>query len=120
MTKEIIIDGRAVAMKSSAYLPLLYNDLFSTEKSRVDFFADMQNVVDKDGNIVNSAPIMRVGYAMAVHANDDKETTTFKAWLEEFSLIGFMESLGDIYMFWATTSDTKSTAKKKSDPPNGK
>ena len=107
--KTVKIGGKDVPLKTSAYTPLLYAELFNG-----NIFADMQDIVVTAGK-TGTVPfekvlvIYRLAYCMAKHA--DPSLCPINEWLDGFNVYDIPEITGDLIELWATDNQTQSTPK---------
>lgn len=108
-TKTVKISGIDVPLKTSAYTPLLYAELFNA-----NIFADMQEIV-VTANQTGTVPfekvltLYRLAYCMAKHA--DSSIPTIEKWLDQFDVYDIPEITGDLIELWAADNKTQSTPK---------
>ena len=108
-TKTVKIGGMDVPLKTSAYTPLLYAQLFNA-----NIFADMQDII-VTANQTGTVPfekiltIYRLAYCMAKHA--DSKIPPIAEWLDQFDVYDIPEILGDLIELWAADNQTQSTPK---------
>ena len=110
MTQKIVkIGNKDVALKTSAYTPLLYAQLFNA-----NIFADMQDIItaaSKTGTVPFEKVITlyRMAYCMAKHA--DNNIAPIEEWLDQFDVYAIPEIAGDLIELWAADNQTQSTPK---------
>lgn len=107
--KTVKIGGKDVPLKTSAYTPLLYAQLFNA-----NIFADMQEIV-VTANQTGVVPfekvvtLYRLAYCMAKHADD--KIPPIDEWLDQFDVYDIPEVTGDLIELWAADNKTQSTPK---------
>ena len=107
--KTVKIGGKDVPLKTSAYTPLLYSQLFNA-----NIFADMQEIV-VTANQTGVVPfekvvtLYRLAYCMAKHADD--KIPPIDEWLDQFDVYDIPEVTGDLIELWAADNKTQSTPK---------
>ena len=107
--KTVKIGDQDVRLKTSAYTPLLYAQLFNA-----NIFADMQDIItaaSKTGTVPFEKVITlyRLAYCMAKHA--DPEIAPIEEWLDQFDVYAIPEIAGDLIELWAADNQTQSTPK---------
>lgn len=119
MSEKIIkIDGKEVAVRCSAATYVLYRMAF-----KEDLFSGMQKMseqVQENGGAIPEGAIeimLKALYIMAKQANK-KETKPFEEWLEQFSLMGPVEAVNDVYDLLLNDQETLDEAKKNNDQPS--
>lgn len=107
MINEVMIDGRAVPMKSSALTIVRYRTTFNR-----DLLLDIAALASakSDGEAV--VTIMRLAYTMATQAG---ETKPFEEWLDDFGPRAFIVSSSAILDQYYGSTETLVTAKKKAE-----
>lgn len=106
-TKTVKIGNTDVKLKTSAYTPLLYAQLFNA-----NIFADMQEIVtaaSKTGTVPFEKVITlyRLAYCMAKHA--DESIAPIEEWLDQFDVYAIPEIAADLIELWAADNQTQST-----------
>ena len=112
-TKTVKISGKDVPLKTSAYTPLLYAELFNS-----NIFADMQDIIvagQKNGTIPFEKVLIiyRLAYCMAKHA--DPNIPKIEEWLDQFDVYDIPEITGDLIELWATDNKSQSTPKDETE-----
>ena len=107
--KTVKIGGKDIPLKTSAYTPLLYAQLFNA-----NIFADMQDIItaaSKTGTVPFEKVIIlyRLAYTMAKHANPD--IAPLEEWLDQFDVYDIPEIAGDLVELWAVDNQSQSTPK---------
>lgn len=105
--KTITIGDKEVLLKTSAYTPLLYNDLFHE-----NIFAEMNDIITMAGQTgsvpFDKVPVLyKLAYCMAKHA--DKSIPPIEEWLDEFDVFAIPEIAGELIGLWAVENKTQST-----------
>lgn len=106
-TKTIQITGMDVPLKTSAYTPILYSNLFNQ-----NIFADMQDIImtaGEKGTIPFSKVIVlyQLAYCMAKHA--DPKIPPIEEWLDQFDVYDIPEHAADLIELWAADNQNQST-----------
>lgn len=108
MKEKIVKIGDVdVALKTSAYTPVLYSNLFGQ-----NIFTEMQDIITtagEQGTIPFSkvTVLYKLAYCMAKHA--DNSIKPFNEWLEQFDVYDIPEIAGDLIELWAADSKGQST-----------
>ena len=105
--KTITIGAKEVKLKTSAYTPLLYSNLFGG-----NIFTEMQEIVTSAGNtgVVPFDKVLilyRLAYCMAKHAEPD--LPPMEEWMDQFDVYDIPEIAGELITLWAMDSQQKST-----------
>ena len=105
--KTITIGAKEVKLKTSAYTPLLYSNLFGG-----NIFSEMQEIVTSAGNtgVVPFDKVLilyRLAYCMAKHAEPD--LPPMEEWMDQFDVYDIPEIAGELITLWAMDSQQKST-----------
>ena len=105
--KTITIGDKKVKLKTSAYTPLLYSNLFGG-----NIFTEMQEIVTSAGNtgVVPFDKVLilyRLAYCMAKHA--DKDIPPLEEWMDQFDVYDIPEIAGELITLWAMDSHQQST-----------
>lgn len=110
MNKKVVkIGGKDVPLKTSAFTPLLYAQLFNA-----NIFADMQDIITT-ANQTGTVPfekviiLYRLAYCMAKHA--DEKLPPIDEWLDQFDVYDIPEIAGDLIELWAVDNRSQSTPK---------
>ena len=106
-TKIVKIGGKEVPLKTSAYTPLLYAQIFNA-----NIFSDMQEIIvaaGKNGTVPFEKVIIlyRLAYCMAKHA--DPNIPPIEEWLDQFDVYDIPEMAGDLVELWAADNQSQST-----------
>ena len=112
-TKTVKIGGQDIPLKTSAYTPLLYAQLFNA-----NIFADMQDIVlaaSQTGTVPFEKVITlyRLAYTMAKHA--DESIPPLAEWLDQFDIYDIPEIAGDLIGLWAADNQSQSTPKDETE-----
>ena len=102
MTAEVVLDGQAVKLKSSAALIRMYRDEFGA-----DILTEANGDKDKVEVFENLA------YLMAKHADPEHVPATPAEWMEGFSVTGFYQLLPVVKALWDGNLQALDVAKKK-------
>lgn len=118
MTKEVTIDGVNVALKCSAVTYIKYRALFHE-----DLFTGLQKVGAQiqDGEALPDGAVeilLKATYIMALQGNP-KERRSFEEWLDQFSLKGSLDGIGEVYDILLGDEETIEDPKKKNDRQSG-
>lgn len=106
-TKTIQISGIDVPLKTSAYTPVLYSNLYNA-----NIFAEMQDIITVAGQ-TGTVPfdkiivLYRLAYCMAKHA--DPNLPPLEEWLDQFDVYDIPSIAGDLIGLWAADSQSQST-----------
>lgn len=105
--KTIQISGIDVPLKTSAYTPVLYSNLFNK-----NIFQEMQDIIltaGESGTIPFDKVIVlyRLAYCMAKHA--DSKIAPMEEWLDQFDVYDIPEAAGELIGLWAADSQNQST-----------
>lgn len=110
----ITIENKEVELATSAALPILYRELFTS-----DLFKEMA-VITKSAKETGAIPyesiysIYQLAYAMAKHANDD--IAPYMEWFSQFDdADAIIEHLNEIINLWTGEQAETSAPKKKKD-----
>lgn len=105
--KTIKIGNKEVKLKTSAYTPLLYNDLFHE-----NIFAEMNSII-RSASETGQVPYERVSvlykltYCMAKHA--DKTIPSIDEWMDQFDVFDIPEIAGELVNLWTADNQGQST-----------
>ena len=112
--KKIIMDGREVPFKTSAALPRLYRQYFSS-----DIFIDLNNIRTKVGKNKKAelpptalSTIENLAYCMAKHA-DPSISDSVEEWLAQFSTTTVYLAAQQIMEMWNEEQKMLSTPKNR-------
>lgn len=105
--KTIQISGIDVPLKTSAYTPVLYTNLFNQ-----NIFAEMQEIITIAGErgtvpFEKIIVLYRLAYCMARHA--DPKLPPMEEWLDQFDVYDIPEIAGELIGLWAADSQGQST-----------
>ena len=104
--KTVKIGEKEVKLRTSAYTPILYSELFGE-----NVFAEMGEIITVAGQ-TGSIPVektfilYKVAYCMAKHA--DPDLPEMKDWLEQFDVYDIPEIVGDMIELWTAENKTQS------------
>lgn len=106
-TKMVKIGDKEVAMKTSAYTPLLYANLFGA-----NIFAEMNDIITSAGatGVVPFDKIIvlyRLAYCMAKQA--DESLPPMEEWMDQFDVYDIPEIASDLISLWAMENKQMST-----------
>lgn len=115
--RNIKIDGREVAFRSSATIPRLYRakfkrDIFKDLSALEKTYSDKSNGEIADIPIENLELFENVAYIMAWHA-DNSIPATVEEWLEQFDMFSIYEVLPQLLELWGDNVATQVNSKKK-------
>lgn len=105
--KTVKIGEHEVPLKTSAYTPILYANLFNK-----NIFAEMQDIITIAGE-KGTVPFEKVtilyqlAYCMAKQA--DPELPTIDKWLDQFDVYDIPSIAGELISLWAADSHGQST-----------
>ena len=105
--KIVKIGGQDVPLKTSAYTPLLYANLFNS-----NIFAEMQEIITSAGG-TGVVPFEKViilyhlAYCMAKQADD--KIPPMEKWMDQFDVYDIPEIAGELISLWAADNQTQST-----------
>lgn len=114
--KNILIDGKEIAFKTSAAVPRLYRVRF-----KGDFFKDISSLKENIGanNEEESALDLgcleifeNIAYIMAKHADPDGVPSDPDEWLEQFEMFSIYNVLPQLIELWGLNLDMRSESKK--------
>lgn len=111
--KKILIGGKEIPLKTSAYTPLLYANLFNA-----NIFAEMQDIITAAANN-GSVPfekvitLYRLAYCMAKHA--DPKLPPMDEWMDQFDVYDIPEIAGELIELWAADASSQSTPKDETE-----
>ena len=123
--KTVTIDGIKVGFKTSAAIPVLYNQEFPEK----DFFVSMAMIetayTSQNDTEIYKAIIMvqEMAYVFAKHyCNHHKEefNFTYIEWLSQFETFSVLDLVNEIMELWKDEAATKSEPKKKQKKQTGK
>lgn len=105
--KIVKIGEQEVKLKTSAYTPILYSNLFNS-----NIFAEMQEIIMSAGGtgVVPYEKVLtlyRLAYCMAKHA--DPSVASMEEWMDQFGVYDIPEIAGDLIDLWAEDNQTQST-----------
>lgn len=108
-TKTVKIGDKEIPLKTSAYTPLLYANLFNA-----NIFAEMQDIITSaadNGSVPfeKVVTLYRLAYCMAKHA--DPHIAPMDEWLDQFDIYDIPEIAGDLIELWAVDNRSQSTPK---------
>lgn len=112
MEKTIAIDGVEVKLKSSAVTYIKYRSVF-----REDLFTGLQDIGSKisDGQVFPEGAVellLKATYIMATQAGEKRG---FEDWLDQFSLRGSLDCIGEVYEMLLDDQAPIEEAKKNND-----
>jgi hypothetical protein len=112
ISKEIMIDGKAVKFRASAAIPRIYRLKFGR-----DVFADMQTLSKglKENNgfsIKSLETFENVAYIMAKHADPANVPDDMNDWFDQFGTFSIYEVLPELIDLWGINTKTDIDAKK--------
>lgn len=111
MTKNVIIDGKEIALKSTALTIFKYREAFGT-----DMMMDMQRIQDSfnkgELGAVDLTVFMRIAYIMAKSADPTIEDS-WEEWLDTFETFSIYEVMPEIMEIWKLSNKTTAIPKKK-------
>lgn len=105
--KTVKIGAVEVPMKTSAYTPILYSNLFNG-----NIFAEMNDIITSAGK-TGSVPFEKVtilyklAYCMAKQADDT--LPPIEEWLDQFDIYDIPEIAGELISLWAVENERQST-----------
>lgn len=105
--KKAKIGNKEVELKTSAYTPILYADLF-----KGNLFGEMQEIVNaasKTGTIPfeKITILYKLAYCMAKQADDS--IGTMREWLDQFEPLDILDIVGDLIDLWTADGQQQST-----------
>lgn len=105
--KTITIGDKEVKLKTSAYTPLLYSDLFHS-----NIFTEMQMIITSAGEtgVVPFDKVLvlyRLAYCMAKQADDS--IPPMEEWMDQFDVYDIPEIAGDLIELWALENKQQSS-----------
>ena len=122
INKTIKIDGQKVALKCSSATYILYleefnEDLFTAFAKYIDFVSDDSATELPPGSI---KMLEQAAYIMARESEEKEEGNPekeekFIEWLDRFTIMGFINVLGEIGDLLIQDRDQVAEAKKKND-----
>lgn len=105
--KIVKIGGKEVPLKTSAYTPILYANLFGA-----NIFAEMNDIITSAGatGVVPFEKIIvlyRLAYCMAKQA--DKKLPPMEDWMDQFDVYDIPEIASELISLWALDNQQQST-----------
>lgn len=123
--KIIEIDGVKVGLKTSAAVPVLFNQEFTGK----DFFACMQkleeayNKGEQEDIYASLMVVQEMAYVFAKHyalSHGEDFKDDYITWLSNFETFSIFNVMQEILGIWTEETSTKSVAKKKGRKPTEK
>lgn len=112
VTKEIVIDGKAVKFRASAAIPRIYRMKFGRDIFK-DLAALSKGLKGDDGFTVDSLETFEnVAYIMAQHADPDVVPADMDEWFDQFGTFSIYEVLPEIIDLWGINTKTEVKSKK--------
>ena len=105
--KIVKIGSKEVPMKTSAYTPILYANLFNQ-----NVFGEMNEIISAAGE-TGTVPfdkviiLYRLAYCMAYQANPD--LPPMEEWMDQFDVYDIPEIAGELIGLWALDNQSQST-----------